>query len=111
MSRKGARRYSRRRGSPPPPETGSGRFPLRLDELAVDQDLGDLHGVQRSALAEIIRDDPHAEAVFHRRVLADARNIGRVLAGRLVGRDVAAVLALVDDEAAGRLAEDVASLV
>ena len=51
------------------------------------------------------------QAVLDRRVLADAADIGRVLAGRLVRRDVAAGLVLIDDEAARRLAQDVARLV
>ena len=44
-------------------------------------------------------------------VLADAADIGRVLAGRLIRRDVAAGLVLVDHEAARRVAQDVARLI
>ena len=54
---------------------------------------------------------PDVEAVVDRRILADARDVGRVLAGRLVRRDVAARLAPVDDQAARRLAQDFARLV
>ena len=59
-------------------------------------------------LSDTIHSD---EAVLDRRILADARDVGGVLAGRLERRDVAAVLALVDHQAAGRLAQDVARLV
>jgi putative hydrolase of the HAD superfamily len=55
----------------------------RLDQLAVDQHLGDLHGVERGALAQIVRDAPEGEAVLDRGVLADARDEGGVLAGRI----------------------------
>src|SRR5262245_55326239 len=92
------------------PCESSRRLALRLDELAVDEDFGDLNRVEGGALAEIVGDHPHSEAVLDRRVLADARDVGRVLAGRLVGRDVAAILALVDDEAARCLAENLARL-
>src|ERR1700737_2302862 len=84
---------------------------LSADQLAIDQALGDLHGVERRALAQIVRHAPQYEAVFHRRVLADAADVGGVLARRLIGRDVAAVLALVDHQAPRRAAQDVARLV
>ena len=35
---------------------------LRLDQLAIDQALGDLHRVERRALAQIVGDDPHRRA-------------------------------------------------
>ena len=54
---------------------------------------------------------PQHQAVLDRRVLADAADVGRVLARRLVRRDVAAGLALVDDDAARRIAQDLARLV
>ena len=50
------------------------------------------------------------QPVLHGRILADAADIGGVLAGRLHRRDVAAGLVLVDDQAAGRLAQDLARL-
>src|SRR5437667_3757725 len=80
------------------------RLPLRRNELPVDQALGDLDGVERRALAQIVGDDPQHQAAVDGRVLADAADIGRVLAGAVVRRDVAAGLTLVDDDAAGRLA-------
>ena len=84
---------------------------LAVISLRLTRHLGDLHGVERRALAQIVGDDPHRQAVLDRDVLADARDEGGVLAGRLDRRDVAAVLALVDDQAARRLAQDVARLV
>ena len=74
------------------------RLPLRLDQLAIDQNLGDLHGVERGALAKVVGDHPQHQAVLDRRVLADAADIGRVLAGCLVGRDIGALGGIVDDE-------------
>src|SRR6267378_8125791 len=60
------------------------RLLLGLDQLAVDQALGDLDGVERGALAQVVGDDPQHEAVLDRRVLADAADIGRVLARAFV---------------------------
>jgi hypothetical protein len=71
---------------------------LGLISLRLISTLGDLHGVQRRALAQVVRHAPEGEAVLDRRILADARDVGRILAGRLVRRDVATRLALVDDE-------------
>src|SRR5881397_2047704 len=89
----------------------SRRLLLRLNELAADQALGDLDRIEGGALAQVIGNDPHREPVFHSRILANAADIGRVLAGAFIGRDVAARLALVDDEAARRTAQDLARLV
>jgi hypothetical protein len=56
-----------------------------------------LHGVQRGALAQIVGNDPDVQAVFDRRVLADAADIYRVLAGAFLWRDIALVMAVVDN--------------
>ena len=74
------------------------------------EQLGDLDGVQGGALPEIIRDAPQVEAVLDRRILAHPADIGGIFADRLDGGDVAAVLALVDEHHARRLAEDVLGL-
>ena len=58
------------------------RLALRLDELAVDQNLGDLHCVQRGALAEVVADHPEHQPVVDRRVFADAADVGGVFAER-----------------------------
>src|SRR6478752_1597685 len=87
------------------------RLLLRADQLAVDQHFRDLDRVERSALAQVVGHAPQHEAILHRRVLADAADIGRVLAGRLIRRGIAAGLLLVDDEAAGRLAQDLAGFI
>src|SRR4051794_27409202 len=78
---------------------------LRLKQSAVDQRLGDLHGVEGCALAQVVGDAPEGEAVLDRDVLADARDVGGVLAGRLMRRDVAAGLAAIDHDDAGRGAQ------
>lgn len=82
-----------------------------LDETTIDQQFGDLDGVECCTLAQIVRNDPDVEAVFDRCILADTRNIGRVLTGRFNRRDVAAILVLVDDEATRRFAQDIARLI
>ena len=52
--------------------------------LAAEQ-LGDLDRVERRALAQIVADDPQAEAVLDRRILADAADEGRVFADASTG--------------------------
>src|SRR5262245_51796318 len=81
---------------------------LGLDQLAVDQALGDLDRIKRCTLAQVVGDDPHREPVLNGRILADAADVGRVLASALEGRGIAARLALIDDEAARRIAQDLA---
>src|SRR5580692_12137678 len=88
-----------------PPERESGCL---FKELPVNKAFRDLDGVQRRPFAQIVRHNPHRKAVFHRRILADARNIRRILACAFDGRDIAAVFAAIDDEHAGRLAQDFA---
>src|SRR5579885_1714786 len=56
----------------------SGRAPQKF---AVDDAFGNLHGVERGALAQIVGNDPHAKTVLDRGILADARNIGCIFAG------------------------------
>ena len=66
------------------------------------QQLGDLDRVERGALAEVVVADEQHEAAtaVDRRVLADAADVARVLAGGLErGRDVA-------EHDAGRSTED-----
>ena len=45
---------------------------LALDQFALDQRFEDLHRVERSALAEVVRNHPHREAVLDGRILTDA---------------------------------------
>src|SRR3954463_9946503 len=87
---------ARRRAFAHPTSALRRRLFLGADQLAVDQAFGDLDGVQRRAFAQIVRHAPQYEAVLHGGVLADAADVGGVFARRLVGRDVAAGLALVD---------------
>src|SRR5262245_44224827 len=71
-------------------------FLLGLDQVAVEQALGNLDGVERGALAQIVGDAPELQTVLYRGVLADAADVGGVLTRRLVGRHIAAGLTLVD---------------
>jgi integrase len=54
----------------------SRRLALGLDQLAFDQAFRDLDGVERRALAQIVGHAPQREAVLHRRILANAADIG-----------------------------------
>src|SRR5262245_59411227 len=83
-------------------------LPLGDDQLAIDQRFGDLDGVECRALAQVVGHHPHCEPVLNRRILADAADIGGVLAGAFDRRHVAARLALVDHQAARRIAQDLA---
>src|SRR5690606_31532449 len=59
---------------------GSWRWASALLEVAPAQQFGDLHGVQRSALAEIVADTPEGEAVVDGRILAHAADEGGIVA-------------------------------
>src|SRR5690606_6256973 len=76
------------------------------------QQLGQLHGVQRRALAQIVGDDPQVQATRMRRVLANPADIDRVVA-RSVGdrRRIAARTRFVDDLDPRRRAQQVAGAV
>ena len=50
-------------------EGGAGR---NAHEVALGQELGDLDGVGRGALAQVVADDPQVEAAVVRGVAADA---------------------------------------
>ena len=83
---------------------------LGVEQAAVHQSLGDLDRVQGRALAQVVGHAPEGEAVLDRDVLADAGDVGGILAGRFVGRDVAARLVLIDHHDARSRAQDVARL-
>ncbi len=81
-----------------------------LPEDAPAEQFGDLHGVERRALAQVVGDDPEVQAVLDGRILPDAADIGGVFAHALDRGDVPAGLALVDDEHARGLPQDLAGL-
>ena len=80
----------------------AGFFPLR--QIIAGEQLGDLHRVERGALAQIVGDDPQIQAVRHGRIAADAADIDRVLARGFDRRDIAFIGAVIDDDDARRLA-------
>ncbi len=86
-----------------PPSEASGR--LEREQPLHHQRLGDLHGVQRRALAKVVRDAPEGQAVLDGGILADAADEHRVLAGALGRGDVAAVLAGIHHRHPRRLAQ------
>ena len=53
--------------------------------MALDQHLGDLHGVERGALAQIVGDAPKAQPVRNRQIATDAADEHGILAGGLDG--------------------------
>src|SRR5215472_6105792 len=87
------------------------RLALGGDQLAVDQTLGDLNGIERRAFAQIVRDNPHRQPVLDRGVVTNAADIGGVLADRLIWRHVAAGLARIDHQATRRIAQRFARLI
>src|SRR5690606_10735716 len=86
------------------------RLTLWRDQPAGDQQFRDLHRIERGALAQIVGDHPEIDTFHHRRILTDPADIGRILARHLVGRDVAAILMLVDDETTRSIAKDLPRL-
>ena len=71
-------------GSRAPAEAGPRASRLGYDEIDRDE-LGDLHGIQRCTLAEVVITDEEGEAatICYAFVLADATDEAGVLAGRL----------------------------
>src|ERR1051326_2770195 len=57
-------------------------------EIIAHQDLRDLHGVERGALAQIVRDHPEAKPVRHRGIPADPAHEDGVLARRVLRRHI-----------------------
>src|SRR5690606_17146524 len=92
------------------PRSGGGGRVAWL-EAQLDQRFGDLDGVERGALAQIVRDNPDIEAVLDGGILADAADKGVVFADAFDRGGVATRLALVEHRHARRLAQDVARLV
>ena len=74
-------------------------------EVALHQALGDLHGVEGRTLAQVVGDDPERQPVRDRRILADPADVDGVLAGAFDRRDVALILAIIDERDARRLAQ------
>src|SRR5690606_13962924 len=62
----------------------------------------------RKGAAQIVGHDPDIEAVLDSGIDPDAADIGRVVTHTFNRRDIAAILALVHDKAARRLAENIA---
>src|SRR3546814_5413883 len=52
-------------------------------QVVSHEGLGDLHGVERSALAQVVGHHPDRQAMLHRRVAADTADVDGVLAGAL----------------------------
>src|SRR5690606_19088289 len=77
----------------------------RLFQIARTQNFRDLHRIERRPLAQIVGHDPDIEAVLDSGIDPDAADIGRVVTHTFNRRDIAAILALVHDKAARRLAE------
>src|SRR5215217_2406798 len=78
----------------PPASCGARGLGRHLaDQAALVQQLRDLDGVERRALAQIVGDHPQAQAVLKARVVADPRDVDREFALDVLGGRVAAVLA------------------
>ena len=67
---------------------------------------GAMDGVGGGALAQIVGDDPHHQAVDVGRVLADAANKGFVAAGGVDGHGVLGIGRIVGDDHAGERGEE-----
>ena len=85
--------------------SGNGTILHLATEMFLDEDFGDLDGIERRPFAEIVGDDPHVEAMWDGGVAADAADIDRIFAGRFGRGHIALVGAVVDDRDAGRLAQ------
>ena len=79
-------------------------------EVALGEQLGDLDGVGRGALAQVVADDPEVEAALVRGVAADPADQHLVAPGGVGGERVDAVAGRVHDDDAGRAGEQLAAL-
>src|SRR3546814_6393297 len=70
----------------------------------------DLDGVERRALAQIVAHAPQGDAVVDRGIVAHAADEDRIFAHALAWGHVPAVLTLVDEHHAGRLAQQLLRL-
>ena len=66
------------------------------------QQLGDLHGVQRRALADLVGDHPHGQAVLNRVVSAQTADVRLVRAGQQTRHGIRVRGAVVHDHDARR---------
>ena len=73
--------------------------------LAAEQ-FGDLHRIERGTLAQIVADAPDVQAIFDRWILADVTDEGCAVTNAFDRRDIAFVLALIDQHDAGCVAQD-----
>lgn len=76
--------------------------PFAVSLLLRKQQLGDLHGVERSALADLVGDNPHGQAVLDRGVAADAADVGVVRASQQARHGIHVVGRVVHDGDARR---------
>src|SRR6056297_108039 len=83
--------------------------PLLQHPLA--QCLGDLHGVKRGTLAQVVTDAPQVQPILDGGILPDAADERGEIAHAFLGRHVATRLALVDHHDTRAFAQDVAGLV
>ena len=79
--------------------------------MSLDQELGNLHGVGRGALAQVVAGEPEVEGALLVGVAADAADEDVVAAGGVERHRVPAVGGVVDDDHAGRLGEQGAAVV
>src|SRR3546814_11750304 len=73
---------------------------LCLLQMPSAEQLRDLHGIERRALAEIIGYAPQGQPVFDRGIFADAAAISSAVANACYRRAVTPLLTLVDEHAA-----------
>src|SRR3546814_4682100 len=75
-----------------------GRHGSALFQVPPSKQFGDLHRVERRALAKIVADAPEGKAVVDRAVVAHAADESRIVADALDRRHISTVLALRSEE-------------
>src|SRR3546814_21190622 len=76
---------------------------LCLLQMPSAEQLRDLHGIERRALAAIIGYAPQGQPIFHRGTFADAADISIAVANAFYRRVVTPIPTLVDEPASSRL--------
>ena len=82
-----------------------------FEKAAIEQQLRDLDRIQRRAFTQIVRNAPECEAVVDCWVDTDTADECREVACALNRGDISAVFALIDNEKAGRFAQDFARFI
>ncbi len=80
-------------------------------QIFLDQDFSDLDGIERRPLPDVVRDDPHIDAVGDGFILANPSDEGFILARSVDGQSVFGFLRIIHDDNPGGLGENLSHFI